>query len=41
ASAACTAEEFDTTGVVPLSNSTNIGLNSKSSSFDVVTVSAA
>ncbi|GKG58594.1 hypothetical protein Tco_0594364, partial [Tanacetum coccineum] len=34
-------EDFDTTGVVPLSNSSNIGLNSRSNSFDVVTVSAA
>ncbi|GJX87453.1 hypothetical protein Tco_0339467 [Tanacetum coccineum] len=40
-STACTAEDFDTTGVVPLSNSSNIGLNSKSSSFVVVTVLAA
>ncbi|GKA64676.1 hypothetical protein Tco_0764383, partial [Tanacetum coccineum] len=39
-SAACTAEDFDTTGEVPLSNSLNIGLYSNSSSFDVVTVSA-
>nr|GEV74068.1 ribonuclease H-like domain-containing protein [Tanacetum cinerariifolium] len=37
ASAACTTEDFDTTGVVQLSNSSNIRLNSKSSSFDVVT----
>ncbi|GJS91095.1 hypothetical protein Tco_0516236 [Tanacetum coccineum] len=41
ASASFIAEDFDTTLVVPLSNSSNIGLNSKSSSFDVVTVSTA
>ncbi|GJZ00631.1 ty3-gypsy retrotransposon protein [Tanacetum coccineum] len=35
------AEDFEITRVVPLSNSSNIGLNSKSISFDVVTVSAA
>ncbi|GJT38008.1 hypothetical protein Tco_0937873 [Tanacetum coccineum] len=33
---ACTAEDFDTTGEVPLSNSLNIGLYSNSSSFDDV-----
>ncbi|GJU87290.1 hypothetical protein Tco_1294836 [Tanacetum coccineum] len=38
-SAACTAEDFDTTGEFPLINSLNIGLYSNSSSFDVVTVS--
>ncbi|GJY82670.1 hypothetical protein Tco_0496046 [Tanacetum coccineum] len=41
ASTACTTEDFDTTGVDPLNNSSNIRLNSKSNSFDVVTVSAA
>ncbi|GJU46897.1 hypothetical protein Tco_1204163 [Tanacetum coccineum] len=41
ASAACTTEDFDTTGVDPLNNTSNIRLNSKSNSFDVVTVSAA
>ncbi|GJV62627.1 hypothetical protein Tco_1473455 [Tanacetum coccineum] len=40
ASTACTAEDFDTTGVDPLSNSFNIRLYSNSSSFDVVTVAA-
>nr|GEU95793.1 uncharacterized mitochondrial protein AtMg00810-like [Tanacetum cinerariifolium] len=38
ASAACTSEDFDATGVVPLSNSSNIRLNSKSISFDIVTI---
>ncbi|GJY91068.1 hypothetical protein Tco_0506264 [Tanacetum coccineum] len=36
ASVAVTVEDFNTTGVVPLSNSSNIRLNSKSNSFDVV-----
>nr|GFA77659.1 hypothetical protein [Tanacetum cinerariifolium] len=41
ASTAFAVEDFDTTGVVPLSNSSNIEVNSKSSSFDVVNISAA
>nr|GFB79548.1 hypothetical protein [Tanacetum cinerariifolium] len=41
ASAEHTAEDLDTTLEDPLSNSSNIGLNSKSSSFDVVTVLSA
>ncbi|GJS70816.1 hypothetical protein Tco_0613364 [Tanacetum coccineum] len=39
ASAAYTTEDIDTTRVVPLSNASNIGLNSKSNSFDVVIIS--
>ncbi|GKG36347.1 hypothetical protein Tco_0444025, partial [Tanacetum coccineum] len=39
-SAACTAEDFDTTGEVPLSNSLNIRLYSNSISFDDVSVAA-
>ncbi|GJW55371.1 hypothetical protein Tco_0099456 [Tanacetum coccineum] len=39
-SAACTAEDFDTTGEFPLSNSLNIRLYSNSASFDaVITIS--
>ncbi|GKC03633.1 putative reverse transcriptase domain-containing protein, partial [Tanacetum coccineum] len=41
ASAAVIAEDLDTTGVVPLSNLSNIKQNRKSSSFDVVIVLAA
>nr|GFA39939.1 hypothetical protein [Tanacetum cinerariifolium] len=41
ASAADTTEYLDTTLEDPLSNSLNIGLNSKSSSVDVVTVLSA
>ncbi|GKE44984.1 hypothetical protein Tco_1472268 [Tanacetum coccineum] len=37
-SAACTTEDFDTTGEVPLSNSLNIRLYSNSNSFDVADV---
>ncbi|GKF85740.1 hypothetical protein Tco_0253567, partial [Tanacetum coccineum] len=36
--AACTTEDFVITVVDPLNNSSNIRLNSNSSSFDVVTV---